>query len=484
MSPVSREPAVEARLVDAAIIGTGQAAPALATALSARGESVALFEGGLLGGSCVNVGCTPTKTLRKSARIAHLARRAGEFGVQVGEVRVDVAAALSRMRDVVTRSREGLGSWIGGAAHVSLVRAWARLDGRAHDRFVVRADAQEWHARRVYLNVGTAPALPPIPGLAESAPLTNESLLTLDVLPEALLVIGGSYIGLELGQIFQRLGSRVTILETAPVVAAREDEDVSARLTAMLEAEGVRVLAGVTVAEVARHASGVRAQVRDAQGRVEPVDGSHVLVATGRRPNTAALGLETVGVSTDAQGYIPVDGTLATNVAGIWALGDVNRRGAFTHTAWQDHEIVLANHTGGARTADGRRTTYAMFTDPPLGRIGLSMREARALQAQGRRFLSASIDMASVSRAKEEGETTGVLSVLVDAESERFAGVTMLGIGADEIVQVIGALMAADAPYQVLRDALPVHPTVTEFFPTLLGRLAPLDGADSGTRPA
>lgn len=465
------------QLIDAAVIGSGQAGPGLATALATRGESVTLFEGGLLGGSCVNVGCTPTKTLRKSARIAHLARRASDFGVQVGEVAIDATAVLARMRDVVERSRAGLTKWIEGTANLALVRAWARLDGRASDgRFVVRAGDQTFHASRVYLNVGTSPALPPVPGLAESKPLTNDTLLALDAFPAELVILGGSYIGLELGQIFARLGSRVTILEVAPAVAGREDPDVSAIIVSMLEEEGVRIVAGVTLRSVSRLADGTVAVTLRRPGTTadEVIGGTHLLAATGRRARTDGLGLETVGIVPDAQGYVIVDGGLETSVPGLFALGDVNRRGAFTHTSWQDHEIVLANHTGGKRTADGRITTYAMYTDPPLGRIGLSQTEAIALVAKGRRFLQATIPMANVSRAKEEGETTGLIRVLVDADTERFAGISMLGIGADEVVQVIGAMMAANAPYQVLRDFLPVHPTVTEFFPTILNRLKPL----------
>lgn len=463
-------------LVDAAVIGTGQAGPSLATGLASRGLSVALFEGGALGGSCVNVGCTPTKTLRKTARVAHLARRAADFGVQVGDVRVDLPAALARMRGVVTRSRNGLEGWITGTPGVSLVREWARVEGRAPDgRFVVRAGDAQWHATHIYLNVGTAPSLPPTPGLADVDALTNDSLLALNELPAELVVIGGSYIGLELGQLYARLGSRVTILEAGPAVASREDPDVSARIATMLEAEGLHIAAGVKISSLAREPDGRVAVTVRRPDRTsdERVTGTHLLVATGRRPCTDGLGLDTVGVAVDAQGYVPVNGALETSVAGVFALGDVNRRGAFTHTSYQDYEIVLANHDGTPRTADGRITTYAMYTDPPLGRIGMSETEARHALADGRHFLQTTIEMAAVSRAKEEGETTGVIKLLVDGDTHRFAGITMLGIGADEVVQVIAAMMAADAPYEVLRDFLPIHPTITEFFPTMLGRLKP-----------
>ncbi len=464
-------------LVDAVVIGTGQAGPGLATSLAGLGETVVIFEGDRIGGSCVNVGCTPTKTLRKSARIAHLARRSADFGVHTGEVRVDFGAVMTRMHAVVGKSTAGLTGWLGRTPNLALVRDWARLDGRADDRFVVRAGAATYHARHVYLNVGTRPALPSIPGLAEAKPLTNETLLDLTELPAHLVVIGGSYIGLEFAQLFRRLGSAVTVLEAAPAVAAREDADVSARIATILSDEGVAVHAGVRIVSVARTGEGVTVSLVPA-GASEPVvvTGTHLLVATGRVPSTKGLGLETVGVAMDAQGYVPVNGALETSVPGIFALGDVNRRGAFTHTSYQDYEIVLANHTGGDRTVEGRVSTYAMYTDPPLGRVGMNETDARAAMLSGRRFLQATFEMANVSRAKEEGETLGMIKVLVDAETHRFVGITMLGIGADEIVQVIGAQMAADAPYEVLRDALPVHPTVTEFFPTILKKLAPLGG--------
>ncbi len=456
--------------VDVAAIGTGQATPALATALAARGETVVVFEAGAVGGSCVNVGCTPTKTLRKTARVAHMARRAADFGVSVGDVRIDFPAAMQRVQKIVGASRGGLENWLTSTTGLQLVRARAALAGRHGDRFVIQAGAQTFHASRVYLNVGTRPLVPPIEGLAQASPLTNETILSLPHAPAHLIVIGGSYIGLEFAQIFRRLGSAVTVLQVSSRIASRETPDISARLTAMLEAEGVRIVTGRQIERVTRVGAD---DVHVVLAGGETIRGSDILVATGQIPNTDGLGLETVGITRDAHGFIPVDGTLATSAPGIWALGDVNRRGAFTHTSWQDHEIVLANLAGGSRTADGRVTTYAMFTDPPLGRIGMDETEARAAMATGRRFLFAEHEMLRVSRAKEEGETIGVIRVLVDAETHRFVGITMLGINADEIVQVVAAQMAADAPFEVLRDMLPVHPTVTEFFPTILGKLAP-----------
>ena len=466
----------EADEFDAVLVGTGQAAPALAVALAKRGERVALIEGGQLGGSCINAGCTPTKTLRKSARLAYLARRAGEFGVHVGKVEVDFAATMERMQQRVDTARAELEQWITHEPNVTLLRDWGSFAGRGAQGFELLAGERRLRAPRVYLNTGTRAVIPAIPGIADVPHLDNVSLLKLRTLPRHLLIIGGSYIGLEMGQIFRRLGSEVTVVESGPRITGREDPEVSACIASFLQAEGVTVLAGEAVARVERLDDGVALQV--GQRRIE---GSHLLVATGRLPNTERLKLEAVGVAKDERGFVPTNGELETNVPGIWALGDINKRGAFTHTSYQDHEIVLANHLdavsaggpheGRRRSADGRTTTYAMFTDPPLGRVGQSEAEARA---SGKRILMATFDMKHVSRAKEESETTGLVKLLVDADTERFVGATVLGINGDEIIQVISNFMATGASWRVMKDALPIHPTVTEFLPTILGRLKPL----------
>ncbi|MBI5278699.1 MAG: mercuric reductase [Burkholderiales bacterium] len=451
---------------DAAIIGAGQAAPFLATALAKRGQRTVLIEGRALGGTCINDGCTPTKTLRKSARVAWLARRAGEFGVRTGPVEVDFAAAMERMQARVDSSREGLRAWLAGEPNITVLDAWGSFVGRRGEDFELSAGATTILARQVFLNTGTRPFVPPIPGLADVAHLDNESLLKLRERPAHLLVIGGSYIGLEMGQIFRRLGSMVTVIEASPRITVREDADVSECIASFLSAEGIAIVQGRPIERVMRDGAGVAVQVGGRR-----IAGSHVLVATGRVPNTARLNLPAVGVETDARGYVPTNGKLETNVPGIWALGDINRRGAFTHTSYHDHEIVRANLAGGARSADDRTMAYAMFTDPPLGRVGLSETEARA---SGRRMLMATYDMKDVSRAKEEGETTGFVKLLVDAETGRFAGAAMIGIEADEIIQVISNFMATGASHRVMMDALPVHPTVAEFLPTILRQLKPL----------
>ncbi|GAC1605916.1 MAG: FAD-containing oxidoreductase [Ramlibacter sp.] len=452
---------------DSAVIGSGQAGPALAVELAKRGEKVALVEGALLGGSCVNWGCTPTKTLRKSARVAHLARNAAQFGVQVGSVQVDFAAATQRMQQVVDNSRAELERWIDGVSGVSLLRGWGSFTGRGPDgRFELLAGEQVLRAKKVYLNTGTRAFIPPIPGIDSVAALDNVSLLQLRSRPAHLVILGGSYIGLEMGQIFRRLGSQVTVIETAPRIIAREDPDVSGAVTAVLQDEDVTVLAGRPVERVERTATGVAVQLPG-----QRVEGSHLLVATGRLPNTERLQLDSVGVQKDERGFVPTDGALQTNVPGVWALGDINKRGAFTHTSYQDFQIVLANLAGGSRTADGRVATYAMYTDPPLGRVGLSAAEAR--QA-GRPMLTVNWPMQRVSRAREESETAGLIKLLVDAGSERICGATVFGLNGDEVIQVISNFMATGASYRVLQEALPIHPTVSEFLPFLLGKLEPL----------
>ena len=451
---------------DAVIVGSGQAAPALAVALAQRGESVVLVEARQLGGTCVNTGCTPTKTLRKSARVAHMARRAAEFGVHVGEVRVDFAAAMQRMQQRVEASRTGLEKWLAGQANVQVERGFGSFAGRTDDGFELQAGTRRIRATRVYLNTGTRPFVPPIPGLDAVPHLDNAALLQLRELPRHLVILGGSYIGLEFAQIFRRLGSQVSVVEGSPRIASREDPEVSDCIRTFLEEEGIRIVTGQAVRRAEREGDGVALVAGG-----ERIAGSHLLVATGRVPNTDRLALDTVGLQTDGRGFIRTNGRLETPVAGIWALGDINGRGAFTHTSYHDHEIVLANHLGGDRSADTRTMAYAMYTDPPLGRVGLSESEARA---SGQAHLLATYAMADVSRAREESETTGLVKILVEAASGRIAGATIVGINADEIIQCIGNFMATGSHYRVLQQALPVHPTVTEFLPTILGRLKPL----------
>lgn len=461
---------------DSIIIGSGQAAPSLAIGLAQRGQEVALIEGNQLGGTCVNSGCTPTKTLRKSARVAHLMRRATDFGVHVGAVDVDFSAAMARMKERVTTSRTGLTSWLESAEGVTLLQGWGSLDGRdTTGRFVVAVGDSRFTAERVFLNTGTRAFAPPIPGLGNVPHLDNTSLLAQDERPDHLIVVGGSYIGLEMGQIFRRLGSDVTIIHRAPLLAEREDPDVSQIIGEFLQDEGVALQLDAVIASVGRNMRGVLVTLEDGS----EISGSHLLLATGRTPNTDRLNLSSVGLDTDQQGYLPTDDLLRTTVPGIWALGDMNRRGAFTHTSYHDHEIVLASLDGMTnlhqwKSADQRPPTYAMFTDPPLGRVGISLTEAQLLVATGRNLLKAEMPMAQISRAKEEGETTGLIRLIVDADSDALVGATVFGITGDEIIAVLSNFMATGASYRIMQQALPVHPTVAELLPTILARLKPL----------
>ena len=466
----------QVELFDLVVIGAGQAGPFLAAHLVGQGKKVALVEARDLGGTCVNRGCTPTKTLRKSARVAHLASRAGDFGIRADGLSVDFAAAMQRMQQRVDESRAGLERWLGGLAGLTVIKAHARLEGRAPEGgFQIRAGERRLAAPQVVLNTGTRPFIAPIPGLAEQAHLDNESILALRERPRKLVIIGGGYISLELGQIFRRLGSKVAVIEPGPRLVPREDADVSEMLADALRAEAIDLHLGQAVERVAPGDTpgGVCAQLAD--GRI--VGGSHLLVATGRVPNTDDLGLASVGVAINMRGYVGVNERLQTNVPGIWALGDINQRGAFTHTSYHDHQILADNLAGAQRSVEDRPVIYSMFTDPPLAHVGLYEADARKLAAQGRRISMAVHAMKDVSRAKEEGETTGVIKLLIDEDSGHFLGATIFGIEADEIIQAISLVMACGGTWKQVRDALPVHPTVTEFLPTIIERRRPLAAA-------
>lgn len=463
------------RHLDAILIGAGQAAPSLAVELAERGQRVALIEGDLLGGTCVNVGCTPTKTLRKSARVAHMVSRAAEFGVMTGLASVDFAAAMQRMRARVETSRRGLTGWLDATANVEILHGWASFQGRDGDRFLIEANGETFSAARVYLNTGTRAVIPDVPGIEGVPYLDNVSILALTECPSHLIIVGASYIGLELGQIFRRLGAQVSIIHRAGRIAEREDEDISEHIAEFLRAEGIAFYLNSSINQLMRSDEGLAARLSDGPD----IHGSHILFATGRQPNVERLNLSAVGVETNPRGFIRTDARFNTSVAGIKALGDVNGRGAFTHTSYHDHQIVLAEidgqrPTGQWQDADRRVLSYAMFTDPPLGRVGITLAQAQELKGKGQKILVAEIAMADVSRAKEEDETWGMMRFIIDAESERFLGAAILGIGGDEIIAVITNFMATGASYRLMQQALPVHPTVAEFFPTVLARLREL----------
>jgi pyruvate/2-oxoglutarate dehydrogenase complex dihydrolipoamide dehydrogenase (E3) component len=445
---------------DAIVIGAGQAGPGVAAALAARGR-VALVEMARVGGTCVNHGCKPTKALRASAVVAHQARRAADYGVHTGEVTVDFGFAIARVHQVIEDQVKGLMSYLDSVDDLDLVQGHATLTtdptGAEH---VVTVDGRRLTTSQVYLNVGARPSIPPTPGLDTVEYLTEVELLNLTELPEHLVIVGGGYLGCEFGQMFRRFGSEVTLVAGGGV-AAREDPDVGQILTESFEAEGIRVIAGRT-ASVAKAEAGVEVTLEDGS----TVTGSHLLMAVGRRSNSDLLGDH--GIETDQRGFFVVDGRFQTSVPGVWALGDVNGRGAWTHTSYQDGQIMMEP----SRNVDGRVYTYAMFTDPPLGRVGMSSADARR---SGRRVLKAEVPMSSVSRAILESETTGVMRILVDADTEEILGATILGLQADDVIQVVSTAMQAGVRYPAVRDALPIHPTVAEYVPSILGSLQPLD---------
>jgi len=451
---------------DVIVIGAGQAGPPLAVDCAQHGWRTVLIERERLGGTCVNVGCIPTKTLVASARAAQVARRAAEWGVRLeGGVKVDMAAVKSRKDGVVEQSRQGLARWIGGTQGLELLIGAARFVGP----HTIEVGGRRLSAPRIFINVGGEAAPPPIDGLDTVPVLDNRSILELDTLPEHLAIIGGSYIGLEFAQMYRRFGSQVTVCEMAPRLIAREDDEVSSTIQQILEAEGIAVRTGSQCLAVSRRDA--RIAVRTSCGSPD-VLATHLLLATGRRPNTADLGLAAAGIATDPRGYVTVNDRLETSAPGVWALGDCNGRGAFTHTSYNDYEIVAANLLrGGQRSLSDRIATYALFIDPPLGRVGLTEREVRE---RGAPALIGRMPMSRVGRAREAGETLGFMKVLVDAKTQQILGAALLGLNADEVIHTFVDTMAARQPYTTLQRTMHVHPTVSELVPTLLGSLVPL----------
>jgi pyruvate/2-oxoglutarate dehydrogenase complex dihydrolipoamide dehydrogenase (E3) component len=456
---------------DSIVIGTGQSGPSLARRLTGAGQTVAVIERKFFGGTCVNTGCTPTKTLVASAYAAHLARRATEFGVRIpGQIAVDMKAVKARKDYVLGLSRNGVERSLKNLKGCTVYQGHGRFTG---PKSVVVGD-QTLGADQIFINVGGRALVPPIQGLDRVDYLTNSSMLDVDELPPHLVILGGSYIGLELAQIYRRFGSEVTVIELAPRLIAREDEDVSLAVADILRGEGIDIRVDTKVVGVARHGNGVAVDViRD--GAHSQIVGSHLMLAIGRRPNTDDLGLDIAGIAVDERDFIKVDDKLCTNVSGVWAMGDCNGRGAFTHTSYNDFEIIAANVLDqGDRRASDRITAYALFTDPPLGRVGMTEADVRR---SGKPALMATLAMANVSRAFEKGESLGFMKILVDKESKKFLGASFLGLSGDELVHSILDLMYAGAPYTVLQRAVHIHPTVSEFVPVLIGNLKELTDA-------
>lgn len=454
---------------DAIVIGAGQAGPPLAGRLTAAGQRVAVIERKLIGGTCVNTGCIPTKTLVASAHAAHLARRGADFGFGTGPVRVDMAKVKARKDDIMLADRHGVESWLEGMDGCTVVRGHARFE----DPHTVRVNGEALQADRIFLNVGGRAVVPDIPGLSDVEFLTNVSILELDTLPSHLVIIGGGYISLEFAQMYRRFGARVTVVERGPRLASQEDEDVSAAIREILEAEGVDVVVGADDMRIIKQDSSFGGFELIPRAGADPIAGSHLLVATGRRPNTDDLGLQAAGVRVDARGFIEVDDQLRTNVDHIWAMGDCNGKGAFTHTSYNDFEIVAANLLDGdPRRVSDRIATYALYIDPPLGRAGLTVEQVRA---SGRRALVGKRPMTRVGRAVEKGETQGFMKVVVDADTDEILGAAILGVGGDEAIHAILDVMSAKAPYSTLSRTMHIHPTVSELIPTMLQEMSPLD---------
>jgi pyruvate/2-oxoglutarate dehydrogenase complex dihydrolipoamide dehydrogenase (E3) component len=452
---------------DAIIIGAGQSGWPLAGHLPGAGWKTVLIEADVMGGTCVNYGCTPTKTVIASAHAIHQARRGAELGFSAGQITVDMRQVKERAQQRVLQSRQGLEGWLHNLDNLDVIYGRAVFDGPN----AVRVNDEVLQADHIIINTGTRPAIAPIPGLETVEYMTNREILNLDTVPEHLIVIGGSYIGLEFAQAFRRFGSDVTIVEMMPRLIMREDEDVSEAVRGIMEQEGITVRTNSKCIAVEKRGEqiAVAMDCEDA-GRKEVV-GTHLLIATGRTPNSD-IGLEKAGVRVDERGYIVVNDRLETNVPGIWATGDVNGRGAFTHTSYNDYEILTDILLGSdTRRVSDRIMTYGLFIDPPLGRVGMTEKQARD---SGREALVAMKPMNSVGRAIDKGETQGFMKFLVDAQTQRFLGAAVLGIGGDEIIGSVTNLMAADAPYTVFKNAVHIHPTVTELIPTTLGDVKPL----------
>jgi pyruvate/2-oxoglutarate dehydrogenase complex dihydrolipoamide dehydrogenase (E3) component len=454
---------------DAIVIGTGQAGPSLAAKLAGAGWKVAIIERHQFGGTCVNTGCIPTKTLVASARAAWMARHAEDYGVIIdGAVSVDMKKVKARKDKVSGASRMGLEKWLKGMENCTVYEGHARFVS-SHE---VTVEGATLSGDRIFINVGARAAIPSIAGLSDVRYLTNSSMMDLDTLPEHLIVVGGSYVGLEFAQMYRRFGSRVTVIEKGPRLVSREDSDVSETIAEILTGEGIEIRLNSDCISV-RDAAGEIAVGTTCDGSRSEVQGSHLLLALGRRPNTDDLGLENTGIDRDERGHIKVDDELRTSVAGVWALGECNGRGAFTHTSYNDFEIVAANLLDGEhRRVSDRITAYALYIDPPLGRVGMT--EAEVLRS-GRTALVGKRPMSKVGRAVEKGETQGFMKIVVDAESKQILGASILGVEGDEAVHCILDTMYAKAPYTVLQRAVHIHPTVSELIPTVLGDLKPLE---------
>ena len=453
---------------DAIIIGTGQSGPSLAARLAGAGRKVVIIERKRFGGTCVNTGCIPTKTLVASAYAAHLARHGADYGVMIdGPIKVDMKRVKARKDAVAGTASRAVEKWLKGIANLTVFEGHARFESPS----TVRVNDNVLEANQIFINVGARALVPPMQGLDQIDYLTNSTMMEMDFLPEHLIIVGGSYIGLEFGQMYRRFGAQVTIVEKGPRVITREDEDISQGVLDILRNEGVNVEVSAECMTVEKRDGKIAVKL-DCAGGSREVMGSHLLLAVGRVPNTDDLGLAQAGVQTDARGYIEVDDELCTSVPNIWAIGDCNGRGAFTHTSYNDYEIVADNLLNGEhRSVKDRITAYGLFIDPPLGRAGLTEAEIRKSR---RKALVGKRPMTRVGRAVEKGETQGFMKIVVDAETRQILGAAILGVGGDEAIHCILDVMYTKAPYTVLQRAVNIHPTVAELIPTILGELKPM----------
>ena len=445
------------------ILGTGQATGTLLGKLIQSGESIAVIEGHKVGGSCVNYGCTPTKTMVASARAIHKARQGDTYGFKTGDITVDYDRIRSRMNTIRNESSEGLESWMNDAENVTLIKEWGAFTGPKS----IMAGSEEIRGENIYINTGTSPVAPPIEGLDSVSWLDSARLLDVETLPEHLIIIGGGYIGCEFSQVYRRFGSDVTIIQRSGQLMPNEDEDVASAIQNILEDEGIVV----KLNSEATKAEQINDQILVELDSGETIKGSHLLVAAGRRPNSDSINPEAAGLTLNEKGYIQVDDYCRTGVDGVFAVGDVNGEGAFTHTSVNDAEIVLDYLNGGDRTISQRETIYALFTDPPLGRVGLTEKEALE---RGHSVLKSIRPMEKISRAKEMGETKGFAKLLVDADTDLILGAAVLGPGGDEIINMFAAIMHSGIPCREYRKVVLVHPTVSELMPFVLDGLEPV----------
>ena len=450
-------------------IGTGQATGSTIPKLNSAGKSIALIEGGRVGGSCVNYGCTPTKTIVASARAAHMARRGPDFGVETGEFSINFDKVRDRMNTIRNNGSNGMEGWLRGMENVDFYAEYASFTGD----HTVKVGDDEIYGETIVIHTGTRSRTFPFEGLDTVDWIDNQGLLDLEELPQKLVIIGGSYIGMEFGQAYRRFGSEVTIIEGGPQLMGREDADIAQAAQDILEKEGIEIITGAFVKKLAQAAPQDIEVFYEQDGEMRSVNGTHLLIAVGRLPNSDKLNLDAAGVEVNSRGYISVNETMQTNVPHIFAVGDVNGEGAFTHTSVNDGEIFYDFYTGtGDRKLSDRNRIYAMFIDPPLGRIGMSEKEARA---SGRNVLMATRKMARISRAREKDETDGLIKILVDADTEEFLGVTIIGIGGDEIINIFAPFMMTKASYKLFRRTVLTHPTVAELLPWILDDLKPLE---------